>query len=381
MEYEKDYVLRKISDLLGLPIRMYEGNEKVFFYSLVKLPIDPIQLEETSILEKHDDIGYVMDDFSFYYCYLNMENRKIVVGPITSENSTRQFYKLLGLRLSLSIEKIDEFIESMTLLSKTSYQSVLETLSLTCYFLTGKKLSSHQYYVEEARKALTEKKEEKETTTHNSYQIEKELLSIVRSGDMSRMDSFVESLPYFTSGVLSKNSLGQTKNMFIVSTTLISRTAIKEGMNIDDALSLSDFYIQKADTLQSEKEIAILSYRMVKDYTEKVHEIKEMLPLSYQIKSYVLKNLDEPIRIEELTKELEMPKSTLYRKFKKEMGMSIEDYINIIKIEKSKDLILSGSTFTSIAYCLGYSSQSHFTNAFKKVVKMTPSEYRKNKKG
>ncbi len=381
MEYEKDYVLRKISDLLGLPIRMYEGNEKVFFYSLVKLPIDPIQLEETSILEKHDDIGYVMDDFSFYYCYLNMENRKIVVGPITSENSTRQFYKLLGLRLSLSIEKIDEFIESMTLLSKTSYQSVLETLSLTCYFLTGKKLSSHQYYVEEARKALTEKKEEKETTTHNSYQIEKELLSIVRSGDMSRMDSFVESLPYFTSGVLSKNSLGQTKNMFIVSTTLISRAAIKEGMNIDDALSLSDFYIQKADTLQSEKEIAILSYRMVKDYTEKVHEIKEMLPLSYQIKSYVLKNLDEPIRIEELTKELEMPKSTLYRKFKKEMGMSIEDYINIIKIEKSKDLILSGSSFTSIAYCLGYSSQSHFTNAFKKVVKMTPSEYRKNKKG
>ncbi len=381
MEFEKDYVLRKISDLLGLPIRMYEGNEKVFFYSLVKLPIDPIQLEETSILEKHDDIGYVMDDFSFYYCYLNMENRKIVVGPITSENSTRQFYKLLGLRLSLSIEKIDEFIESMTLLSKTSYQSVLETLSLTCYFLTGKKLSSHQYYVEEARKALTEKKEEKETTTHNSYQIEKELLSIVRSGDMSRMDSFVESLPYFTSGVLSKNSLGQTKNMFIVSTTLISRTAIKEGMNIDDALSLSDFYIQKADTLQSEKEIAILSYRMVKDYTEKVHEIKEMLPLSYRIKSYVLKNLDEPIRIEKLTKELEMPKSTLYRKFKKEMGMSIEDYINIIKIEKSKDLILSGSSFTSIAYCLGYSSQSHFTNAFKKVVKMTPSEYRKNKKG
>lgn len=381
MEYEIDYVLKRLSDLLGLPIRMYEGNEKVFFYSLVKLPVDPIQLEETSILEKEDDIGYIMDDFSFYYCYLNIENRKMVVGPITSENSTRQFYKLLGLRLSLSIEKIDEFIESMTLLSKTTYQSVLETLSLTYYFLTGKKLSSHRYYVEEARKALDEKKDNKDATTHNSYQIEKDLLSIVQSGDMSKMDSFVESLPYFTSGMLSKNSLGQTKNMFIVSTTLISRAAIKEGMNIDDALSLSDFYIQKADTLQSEKEIAILSYKMVKDYTEKVHEIKEMMPLSYQIKSYVLKNLDEPIRIEELTKELSMPKSTLYRKFKKEMGMSVEDYINVIKIEKSKELILSGSSFASIAYCLGYSSQSHFTNAFKKVVNMTPSEFRKNKKG
>ncbi len=377
MNYDIKFVIKSISELLGIPARLYENDKKAYYYSLVELPIDPIVIDETLILSKKDKIGYIMNDYSFYYCYLNIDaERKIVAGPISNDNN-RQFLKLCALKLSLSVKDIDAFIDSMSLLSSISYQTVLEMLALVSYFLTEEKANWRALFIEEAKKAIKEDKREKqEKTSHNSYQIEKEVLSIVRKGDVDTIDAFIDAMPYFTSGKLSFDALRQIKNTFIVTATLISRAAIEEGMNVDDALSLSDFYIQKVDALQSDKEIAALNYKMVKDYAKRVKEIKELTPLAYQIKRYVLSHLDESIAIEDIVEELGIPKSTLFRRFRKEMTCSINDYINEVKIEKSKELLLSGSSFASIAYCLGYSSQSHFSNMFKKVTSMTPSQFK-----
>lgn len=377
MNYDIKFVIKSISELLGIPVRLYENDKKAYYYSLVELPIDPIVIDETLILSKKDKIGYILNDYSFYYCYLNVDaEKKIVAGPISNDNN-RQFLKLCALKLSLPVKDIDAFIDSMSLLSSISYQTVLEMLALVSYFLTEEKANWRALFVEEAKKAIKEDKREKqEKTSHNSYQIEKEVLSIVRKGDVDKIDSFIDSMPYFTSGKLSFDALRQIKNTFIVTATLISRAAIEEGMNVDDALSLSDFYIQKVDALQSDKEIGALNYKMVRDYSKRVKEVKELTPLAYQIKRYVLSHLDESIAIEDIVEELGIPKSTLFRKFKKEMNCSINDYINEVKIAKSKELLLSGSSFASIAYCLGYSSQSHFSNMFKKVTSMTPSQFK-----
>lgn len=377
MNYDIKFVIKSISELLGIPVRLYENDKKAYYYSLVELPIDPIVIDETLILSKKDKIGYILNDYSFYYCYLNVDaEKKIVAGPISNDNN-RQFLKLCALKLSLPVKDIDAFIDSMSLLSSISYQTVLEMLALASYFLTEEKANWRALFVEEAKKAIKEDKREKqEKTSHNSYQIEKEVLSIVRKGDVDKIDSFIDAMPYFTSGKLSFDALRQIKNTFIVTATLISRAAIEEGMNVDDALSLSDFYIQKVDALQSDKEIGALNYKMVKDYAKRVKEIKELTPLAYQIKRYVLSHLDESIAIEDIVEELGIPKSTLFRRFRKEMPCSINDYINEVKIEKSKELLLSGSSFASIAYCLGYSSQSHFSNMFKKVTSMTPSQFK-----
>lgn len=381
MNYDIKFVLKLISELLGIPVRLYENDKKVYYYSLVELPIDPIVIDENLILSKKDKIGYILDDCFFYYCYLNINvEKKIVVGPISNDDN-RQFLKLCALKLSLSVKDIDAFIDSMSLLSSISYQTALEMLTLVSYFLTEEKTNWRTLFVQEAKKAIKEdKKEQSEKTSHNSYQIEKEILSIVRKGDVDAIDAFIDALPFFSSGKLSYDAIRQIKNTFIVTATLISRAAIEEGMNVDDALSLSDFYIQKLDTLQSDKEISNLIYRMVREYTMKVKEIKELTPLAYQIKRYVLSHLDESIAIEEIAEELKIPKSTLFRRFKKEMPCSISDYINEVKIENSKELLLSGSSFSSIAYCLGYSSQSHFSNMFKKVTSMTPSQFKEGKR-
>jgi AraC-like DNA-binding protein len=66
--------------------------------------------------------------------------------------------------------------------------------------------------------------------------------------------------------------------------------------------------------------------------------------------------------------------STLFSDFEK---ISIEKYFIKLKIEKAKELIVSGDlTFSEIAYQLGYSSPAHFTNQFKQVEGKSPTEFK-----
>ena len=61
--------------------------------------------------------------------------------------------------------------------------------------------------------------------------------------------------------------------MFIVTATLVSRAAIRGGMDVDDAFSHSDSYIQQCELLSLPEEIMNLQYRMILDYTERVERL------------------------------------------------------------------------------------------------------------
>jgi AraC-like DNA-binding protein len=61
-------------------------------------------------------------------------------------------------------------------------------------------------------------------------------------------------------------------------------------------------------------------------------------------------------------------------------GITIENFIILDKLERAKEMILSGSlTFTQIAVHLQYSSVSHLSSQFKRIIGLTPTEFRKSK--
>jgi AraC-like DNA-binding protein len=69
--------------------------------------------------------------------------------------------------------------------------------------------------------------------------------------------------------------------------------------------------------------------------------------------------------------------------FAEATGTTIEHYIIIHKIERTKELIIYDElTLTEIAWKLNYSSVSHLSNQFKKITGLTPSYFRqlKNKR-
>lgn len=181
-------------------------------------------------------------------------------------------------------------------------------------------------------------------------------------------------------GILSKNPVTNLKYHFVITTAMITRLCRQNGMELEQAFRLSDFYIQKLDNIHTVQGVHTLHDEMVLDYTEKMRKYLKTDVNSRHInvcKEYIYSHIKERITIEDLADECGVSASYLSRLFKKETGVSVSVYIREKKIEIAKNLLrFSDYSFIEIANRLSFSSQSHFIQQFRESVGMTPKKYR-----
>lgn len=90
---------------------------------------------------------------------------------------------------------------------------------------------------------------------------------------------------------------------------------------------------------------------------------------------YIKNNYEEKISISDLSKDLAYSESMLNRKFKKEVHITFNEYLNRYRINKAIDLLKNSDyNITEIAYMCGYSSAKYFARVFKKYLGMSPSD-------
>ena len=105
---------------------------------------------------------------------------------------------------------------------------------------------------------------------------------------------------------------------------------------------------------------------------DRIMEHKEIKSIAHINEHY-----DEDIHISTLAK-LEHYNTNYYSEwFKKQTGISPSDYIQKVRIEKSKELLLSTKySISDIAMQVGYDHNSSFTRIFKKIEGCSPNTYR-----
>ncbi|HEX3006774.1 MAG TPA: response regulator [Bacteroidales bacterium] len=75
--------------------------------------------------------------------------------------------------------------------------------------------------------------------------------------------------------------------------------------------------------------------------------------------------------------KLNISRSNLHNKMKTLMNMNTSEFINTVRINKAKELILGDElTFSEIAYKVGYNDSAYFNRIFKKHTGETPGNYR-----
>ena len=90
---------------------------------------------------------------------------------------------------------------------------------------------------------------------------------------------------------------------------------------------------------------------------------------------YIKNKYQEKISISDLSKDLAYSESMLNRKFKKEVHITFNEYLNRYRINKAIDLLKNSDyNITEIAYMCGYSSAKYFARVFKKYLGMSPSD-------
>ncbi len=88
------------------------------------------------------------------------------------------------------------------------------------------------------------------------------------------------------------------------------------------------------------------------------------------------------LSLEEIASQIFVNSSYLSSIFKQEMGVSVVEYINICRLNRSKE-ILDQDDFVNIetlAYDVGYSDHYYFSKRFKRQFGLTPKKYLENKK-
>jgi AraC-like DNA-binding protein len=91
--------------------------------------------------------------------------------------------------------------------------------------------------------------------------------------------------------------------------------------------------------------------------------------------------MSEDVRIEELAKELGISAAYLQRLFRQVHGMTIIDYLNRMRIERAKLLLLNtDDPVVEIAMEAGFNSRQHFTRVFTSLEGISPQEYRREKR-
>ncbi|MBQ7344308.1 MAG: helix-turn-helix domain-containing protein [Clostridia bacterium] len=385
------YVTKSIGDLAGVPVRIYEDGEPIFFHSRQDFTADPIKPYLESVLSVGGNIGYFVTPYFNYYGVVRSGKYAIVIGPSRLTPMREKDIRELAFSCDVEVGEVDRFIAAMRGLVQMPLESILEILCTVNHVLSGDKLSISDVAIYDIDETASFGSEEVLTPggvaneyggeeVHNTLAIESQLLDMVKRGDTVALDEWVKGAPAVRGGRLADDAARQMKNTFIVATTLASRAAIQGGVDAEEALSLSDSYIRKCEIMSTADQILNLQYRMILDYTARVEKEKlgrSPSRLVGEVARYVRKNISGRTSVEDMARTMFISRTHLAKRFKEETGKTLTDYILTEKTEEAKRLLKhTDKSLSAISEYLGFSSQSHFARVFKKYADITPSEYR-----
>lgn len=106
---------------------------------------------------------------------------------------------------------------------------------------------------------------------------------------------------------------------------------------------------------------------------QKDHEDIEVL----KAQEFIERNFSARITVDELSSQFRVGRRTFERRFKKATANTVIEYIQRVKIEAAKKQLENGrKTVNEVMYEVGYTDTKAFRDVFKKVVGMSPIEYR-----
>lgn len=181
-------------------------------------------------------------------------------------------------------------------------------------------------------------------------------------------------------GVLSSDPLRNNIYHLVVSAGVIARVCVDAGLPHDEAYTLSDIYIRRADKCSTPEEVIDLLVELQKDYATRMKNIKKADTISIHIRrsiDYIYDHLHEALTMEELAGIEGLNPSYFSKLFAKETGTTVKAYILNAKIRTSQNMLANSEhSISDIALSMGFSSHSAFTAAFRKVTGTTPWKYR-----
>lgn len=135
-----------------------------------------------------------------------------------------------------------------------------------------------------------------------------------------------------------------------------------------------DFFVSN---MLQELIIRILQANVRQDHRVRARELSGSNRLAFVV-DHIQKNLGGKLSVKELSEKACMSESHFYRVFKKEMGMSLTDFINEERINTAASMLEDPDCdLTEVFLACGFKNRSYFNRIFKRQKGLSPNAYRR----
>lgn len=210
--------------------------------------------------------------------------------------------------------------------------------------------------------------------TSYPVEVERRICQLIRDGNADMVLQQVNILlSYLTYAV---DDLTRSKSRCIEIIVLMSRAAIEAGQDANAILTLTPKLIFSVNACATFQDMAYWTSCAAQTFvTLTQRDSKHSYAISQAIR-YIDQHYNKKITLEQVAHSIHMSNSYFSKIFAEETGTTFSKYVNKVRIEKSKNIILDQSLkLVDVAYLVGFGDQSHFSKSFRKVVGVTPGKY------
>lgn len=382
----------------------YENEFRMFLENsgCLEYALDPSRDRSTPIYLS-DSIGLLwVCDYAWKY---GAPNVIVLMGPVFTGESSLKGIEDSMRAMNFSVQMQQNLIQKLKKVPVMSMSVFEQYTSMLHYLITNepevyvKRNYQHRIdLVDENPKSilssLTKSSEESEKENLSVWQersnhLEDSIMKAVKEGNLyfslNQVMGDQEWLPPSNVSINhyhTKEVNRDEKNTIIILAALCTRAAMEGGLAVKTAQALENDYISRAERAQTVTELMVINREMIHDFIEKVHQTKSVPQISQPIREccdYIQRNLLSTLELEEIAKYTGYTEYYLTRKFKKEMGIHLTDYIKESKIELAKVwLLTTNKSIQEISDEMHFSTRNYFSKVFREKVGISPGMYRDN---
>lgn len=278
------------------------------------------------------------------------------------EKEIRQYYNMIPIMHVNSSKQIGSFVANMAMADFKEIEVV--------YSKENKIPSSLAKQVWEDENTYSE--------VEARFEIEKKIMEQVSRGNTKVALDMLGAFFFDASYRMPDNILRVSKNLAFTYNTMLRIAARDGGVHPIYLHRTSDKFAILIERSTSIKELEQLHIVMTKEYCELVREVSTegYSLIVKQAVDYINLNFDQEVSLTLIAEKINVSPSHLSKKFKKEIGMTVTEFINTKRMKQAKVLLEKGeSSITDIAILSGFDDPGYFTFVFRKLEGMTPREY------
>lgn len=304
----------------------------------------------------------------------------IVAGPFFSSEATLSGIENSLNKFVMSTKYKKEMLNILSSVPMIKIENAHQYAVMLHYTITNEVIKPKDILYQKKLMGLNEIVKDNQIN-EEEYLEEQMLMQSIREGNfvfkkLIDKDAYIQNIEQD-----NKSLLREIKNNAILKIGIGRNASIDGGVSFKIAKEIEKITLKKIEECDTVGKLYYVFLEGIENFVLEVKKINSNPNLSKGIQEcclYIKNNILEPLTLEEIADVTGYSEYYLTKKFQKEMGIKLNDYIKQNRIEIAKFyLIGTNKSVQEISDLLHFNTRNYFNRIFRELVGVSPNSYRK----